>query len=161
MWSRQQASNLLLNAGNVALFLLSYACSAFATSQIVKERSACAGRNAGAARKRIRFRDKAGTPPGIRTRITAFLRRVRMPFRQRGTKKQKARGPCGATRAFRMNASDLAASHLLRARCTRERITERVRDRLAPRDAFALYLWLSIHAKHFSPHYVLDTSAFQ
>ena len=48
-WGRQQASNLFLDAGNVALFLLSYACPGLATSQVVKERSACSGRIAGAA----------------------------------------------------------------------------------------------------------------
>ena len=60
-WGRQQASNLFLDAGNVALFLLSYACPGLATSQVVKERSACSGRIAGAARKRKRLLRKGAS----------------------------------------------------------------------------------------------------
>ena len=86
-WGRQQASNLFLDAGNVALFLLSYACPGLATSQVVKERSACSGRVAGAARKRLASAKKSGTPPGIRTRNFMFLRHARIPIPPAGQTK--------------------------------------------------------------------------
>ena len=113
IWCRQQVSNPRLDAGNVALCPLSHVCTCVihassraaacprgrscATSELSKSKPRCPGRCAGAGDAKPLLQT-SGTPPGIRTRICAFLRRVRMPIPPAGHK--KARGPCGATRAW-------------------------------------------------------------
>jgi hypothetical protein len=95
IWCRQQDSNPRLDAGNVALCPLSHVCTYVihassraaacprgrrcATSELSKSEPRCSGRCAGAGDAK-RLLQMPGTPPGIRTRSRAFLRRVRMPI---------------------------------------------------------------------------------
>lgn len=77
-------------------------------------------------RKHLRFRKKSGTPPGIRTRNSMFLRHARIPIPPAG--QTKSPGTLRCNPGSRRRRTKFVASRLLRSR-GRARAHRRTRTR--------------------------------